>query len=385
MLIPKTARKRFGAFHSKTVLHDLAVMVFFLISGTLLCELLNRATENILNVSFIYILIIVAIARFTTSYIYGIISSVISIICINYFFTYPFLHLNFTLSGYPVAFFSMLLISSLTSATTTSLKKQSLILAEREKALAAAEKEKMRANLLRAISHDLRTPLTSIIGSANICLENAQQLTEADRLSLIRNIQEDANWLLNMVENILTVTRIHTEGAKVTKSLEPVEEVASAAVMRLKKRLPDAQIHVRVPEEFLMIPMDAILIEQVILNLLENAVVHSGSIKPIEFYVTCDEESVCFHVRDHGVGIPPDRLSEIFDGTGSSQAQNSDSYRGMGIGLSICKTIIDAHEGIIAARNITADENHVFLEDGRKAPILGAEFYFTLPRGELIT
>lgn len=238
----------------------------------------------------------------------------------------------------------------------------------------------MRANLLRAISHDLRTPLTSIIGSANLYLENGAMMQETEKFTLIHNIHEDANWLLNMVENILSVTRINTADAKVTKTAEPVEEVVSEAVIRLKKRITDADIHVKVPDDFLMIPMDAMLIEQVIINLLENAIIHSRSEKPIDCFVTCDERYVTFHVRDYGIGIPEDKLATIFDGTGSSS--NSDSSRGMGIGLSICKTIVAAHDGTITACNIPGEvpTGHHF-----RHPIpapCGAEFSFTLPRGD---
>ena len=205
-------------------------------------------------------------------------------------------------------------------------------------------------------------------------------MQETEKFTLIHNIHEDANWLLNMVENILSVTRINTADAKVTKTAEPVEEVVSEAVIRLKKRITDADIHVKVPDDFLMIPMDAMLIEQVIINLLENAIIHSRSEKPIDCFVTCDEQYVTFHVRDYGIGIPEDKLATIFDGTGSSS--NSDSSRGMGIGLSICKTIVAAHDGTITACNIPGEvpTGHHF-----RHPIpapCGAEFSFTLPRGD---
>ena len=347
-------------------LHDTVIMFLFLILGSLLACFLNHITSSIIDVSFIYIMVVVLIARYTSRYVYGIIASIVSIVCINFFFTYPYMHLNFTMNGYPIAFLGMLLISFLMSAATTSLKKQSLILAEHEKQLAMAEKEKMRANLLRAISHDLRTPLTSIIGSANTYMENSGSLTEEDRLSLVKNIQEDANWLLNMVENILTVTRIHTSDAKVTKTAEPIEEVVSEAVLRLKKRIPEAKIKVKVPDDFLMIPMDAILIEQVIMNLLENAVIHAHSSQPIDIIVSSEADSVSFHIRDYGIGIPEYKLADIFDGTGSSCTTSTDSQKGMGIGLSICKTIIDAHDGTITAHNLDQ----------------GAEFCFTLPKEE---
>ena len=145
-------------------------------------------------------------------------------------------------------------------------------------------KRKPGRTLLRAVSHDLRTPLTSIIGSSASYLENADSLSESEKRVLIQHIYEDSNWLLHMVENLLSITRIHEGGARVTKSLEPFEEVLSEAVQRLKKRIPDAQINVSFPDEFYMIPMDPLLIEQVIINLLENAVRHSQSTHPVDCF-----------------------------------------------------------------------------------------------------
>ena len=182
---------------------------------------------------------------------------------------------------------------------------------------------------------------------------------------MVRHIREDANWLLNMVENLLTVTRIRDDSASVNKSLEPVEEVMAEAVYRLKKRIPDAQIKVLLPEEFVMIPMDATLIEQVLINLMENAIFHAGSTEPVECRAEIGRDEVTFLVTDQGVGIPEEKLATIFDGTGQTENSSSDGHKGMGIGLSICKTIITAHGGSIRACN----HGH------------GAQFSFTLPRG----
>ena len=166
-----------------------------------------------------------------------------------------------------------------------------------------------------------------------------------------QHIYDDSNWLLNMVENLLSVTRIHNGEAKLNMTLESVEEVVAEAVSRLKKRVPEAVVNVRVPEEFVMIPMDAMLIEQVIINLLENAVVHSQSEQPIDLIVTLDEKMVEFRVIDYGVGIDDSKIQDIFDGIPQDSAQIADSRKGMGIGLSICKTIIVAHGGTVYAGN----------------------------------
>lgn len=324
----------------------------------------NSLSDNTTNIALVYITALVLIARFTTGYVYGIIASLIGVVCVNYLFTYPFFALNFTLAGYPVTSLFMLIISITISAMTTQIKKQGKILLEREKLLMEAEKEKMRANLLRSVSHDLRTPLTGIIGNTSTYIDNEETLSDTDKLNIVRHINEDSNWLLNMVENLLSVTRIDERSMKIATSMESVEEVVAEAMQRLQKRLPQAIIQVKVPDTFLMIPMDAMLIEQVIINLLENAVVHSQTTLPIEFTVTDDTNTVTFCVKDYGIGLSPERLSTIFDGTPYTPDNISDVHKGIGIGLSICKTIITAHNGDINAYN---HEN-------------GCAFTFTLPK-----
>lgn len=316
------------------------------------------------NISLFYIFSIIIISRFTAGYGFGIFASLCAVICINYLYTFPYFSLNFTLTGYPVSFLFILATALMTSTMTSHLKQQAKVLTEHEKQLAEAEAEKMRANLLRAVSHDLRTPLTGIIGNASTYLDNEDYLDSEDKRAMIENICNDANWLLNMVENLLTVTRIREEDMHINTSFEYVEEVVSEALIRLKKRYPDVDINAQVPDELIMIPMDAILIEQVIINLLENAILHSGNSTDIRLSVTDTPQAVLFSVKDHGRGIAEELLDYIFEGESYSGSRTSDSRKGMGIGLSICKTIITAHHGSIAAGN------H---EDG-------AEFTFSLPK-----
>ncbi len=352
--------------HARLTGKDMAVTAGLLSAATLAAFLYMQITDRSVNVIMFYTLALLLISRVTQGYLPGIIGAMVSVVCINYLFTYPYFQINFTLDGYPVTFLCMLVVSILTSASASHMKKTSAKLAEREKLLADAEKEKMRANLLRAVSHDLRTPLTGIIGASSSYLENEEMLDAGERRDLVSHIREDANWLLNMVENLLAVTRIREGSASVNKSMEPVEEVMSEAVFRLKKRLPQAKIRVLLPDEFVMIPMDATLIEQVLMNLMENAVYHAGSTDPVECRAGIGEDQVTFYVTDHGVGIAPERLETIFDGTGQTESESADGHKGMGIGLSICKTIIAAHGGSISARNLEK----------------GAQFSFTLPREE---
>ena len=323
------------------------------------------------NVALIYILTIIMISYHTDKYRYGIISGIVSVFFINYLFTYPFGQFSFAVSGYPFTFMVMYFISILTSATTFRMKDQARKINEAEKFLAEAEKEKLRANLLRAVSHDLRTPLTSMIGASSSYLENEAALPPKEKRELVSEIYEDANWLLHMVENLLSVTRITDGGASVLeKTPEAAEEVLFDAVSTSRKRYPDLQIKTVIPDEFVTAPMDPLLIKQVLLNLIENAYFHARSTKPLECTLSSTEDAIKFCIRDYGTGIAPDRLSGIFDAVPSapsSAASTVDTRKGMGIGLSICKAIVNAHNGEITARNLTE----------------GAEFCFTIPKEEI--
>ena len=323
------------------------------------------------NVALIYILTIIMISYHTDKYRYGIISGIVSVFFINYLFTYPFGQFSFAVSGYPFTFMVMYFISILTSATTFRMKDQARKINEAEKFLAEAEKEKLRANLLRAVSHDLRTPLTSMIGASSSYLENEAALPPKEKRELVSEIYEDANWLLHMVENLLSVTRITDGGASVLKKTpEAAEEVLFDAVSTSRKRYPDLQIKTVIPDEFVTAPMDPLLIKQVLLNLIENAYFHARSTKPLECTLSSTEDAIKFCIRDYGTGIASDRLSGIFDAVPSapsSATSTVDTRKGMGIGLSICKAIVNAHNGEITARNLTE----------------GAEFCFTIPKEEI--
>jgi len=226
------------------------------------------------------------------------------------------------------------------------------------------EKEKMRSNLLRAISHDLRTPLTGILGASSTILEGGDLIDAPTRNKLLSGIKEDSQWLIRMVENLLSVTRINEGTMNVTKSPEAVEEIVAESVARISSRLPEHKISVRVPEELLVVPMDGTLIEQVLINLIDNAIKHSGVGTKIHVEVKKDRDMAIFEVSDNGDGIPKQDIPYIFDGISSQGRRSSDSARGTGIGLSICMSIIKAHNGTMEAENV---------EGG------GALFRFTLP------
>lgn len=260
----------------------------------------------------------------------------------------------------------LLFLRTIASQVAMALERQHLS-NEQRRILVEAEKEKMRSNLLRAISHDLRTPLTGILGASSAILENEESFDGATRERLIRNIKEDSQWLIRMVENLLSVTRIKEGTMNVAKTPEAAEEIVAASVGRIRKRFAARSINVRVPADLLVVPMDGTLIVQVLINLLENAIKHSPESATIEVQVKKDGETAVFEVIDHGEGIAEEELSNLFKGDGTYKRQGADSSRGMGIGLSICKSIITAHGGTLEAANREAG---------------GAVFRFTLPLDE---
>ncbi|WP_304340396.1 sensor histidine kinase [Metaclostridioides mangenotii] len=484
-----------------------------LILSTLIGIVLRKFDIGEQNIIMVYILSVLIISRITTGYIYGIISSILSVLIFNFFFTEPYFTFNAIKVGYPLTFVIMLLVALITSALTVRIKTQAKVAVARERRtdilyeinkkllttrglenivelvneyivnifersaviytinsnnkmignlmreasdlestfmneederavahwvfvnnksagsgtdtlmgagafympvtsqgkvlatigiscingelnnnnklflkmissqlamalerqnlsdeqkdiLVASEKEKMRSNLLRAISHDLRTPLTGILGASSAILENDGNLDQETHDKLISNIKEDSQWLIRLVENLLSVTRINEGTMNVSKYPEAAEEIVAEAIGRIKNRFSDLNITVNVPEELLIVPMDGTLIAQVLMNLLENAVIHSKDDKAIEVNLKKIGKFAMFEVIDNGKGISKEDFPHLFESYMPNEHNSSDSTRGMGIGLSICMSIIKAHNGKIEAEN---------RKDG------GAIFRFTLP------
>lgn len=316
-------------------------------AATLFCFFLQQFVKTDTHVPLVFVLAVLLVSRYTDGYICGIVASAISVIGVNYVFTYPYFAIDFTIAGYPLTFFVMLAVAIMVSTLMTQIKQQEQIRLE-------AEKEKMRGNLLRAVSHDIRTPLTSIVGSASGILDNHDRLSEAKMLELVGDIKEEAQWLIRIVENLLSVTRINGENARINKDEEMVEEIISSAVLKFKKRFPEVNVEVEMPQEILLVPMDGILIEQVLVNLLENSVLHGKNISLIKIVVTEEKEKVLFAVEDDGQGIDEAVLPVMFDGSFQNmEGKESDSKRNMGIGLSVCMSIVKAHKGDMAAENIS--------------------------------
>lgn len=315
-----------------------------------LCILLQGPATTEGFASPIFVLAVLLISHLTTGYLFGLIASVAGVVCVNFIFTYPYWTVDFTLTGYPLTFLSFLMVSIITCTLTTQVRQ--------------TEKEKIRATLLRSVSHDIRTPLTSIIGSTSAILDNPG-LSRPEQRELLEDVRDEAQWLIRVVENLLSITRIGGDAsAHIRKEPEPAEEILSDAVQKFRRRYPAPAVTVAVPDELLMVPMDPILIVQVLSNLMENAVIHGHGTTQIRVAVEKEGPFARFSVQDNGGGISPAQLPRLFDDSVRHAASpTGDGKRNMGLGLSVCKAIVRAHGGSIEARNLPE----------------GAEFLFRLP------
>ncbi len=230
------------------------------------------------------------------------------------------------------------------------------------------ERERLRSNLLRAISHDLRSPLAGIKGSISTILENGKSISKDTETSLLQGVFEDTEWLIRLVENLLSMTKMDEGKMQINKNVELVEEVVGEAVQRSSKYFKNNHIKITIPEDMIMVPMDGNLIEQVLINLIDNAAKFSPSESTIEVKVFEKNDNIIFEVIDNGVGISEEILPYIFDRFFTDGSRIADSRRGVGLGLVICKSIVEAHGGTIKAFN---------KKEG------GAIFRFNIPKGPI--
>ena len=345
----------------KQYLKDGLITLYTMIITFVLNLLMKRWFDTQTLIPMIFVLGVFIISWLTQGYFWGIAASLLSVLAVNYAFTFPYYAFDLITPECVASAVVMLIVSSITGMLTTKIK-------HHEKIKRDAERERMRGNLLRAVSHDLRTPLTSIYGAGSAVIENYHSLTDQQKLTLLEDVRDDAQWLIRMVENLLSVTRIDGEKVKIFKTPTVLEELIDTVLVKFRKRCPNQQVQVQIPEEFVSIPMDAMLIEQVLLNILENAVDHAEGMTTLSLTVDTHDGFAHFCIRDNGCGIPSDRMDKLFTGYLDRPNVPSDSRRSnMGIGLSVCATIIKAHGSDICAKN---------LECG------GAEFTFSLEMEE---
>ncbi len=226
---------------------------------------------------------------------------------------------------------------------------------EANRAQVLGEAERLQTALLNSISHDLRTPLVSIQGVLDSLLEvemggeNAVQLDRAARLDMLDNAREETARLNRLVENLLDMTRLEAGALKLRLEPGDLQDVIGSALARLNDAFGSRPVKVNLAEGLPLIPMDFVLMEQVLVNLLDNAIKYSPPAAPIEIGVACENDKVLIRIADRGPGIPPQELEKIFDKFHRVKAAGQ--AKGTGLGLSICKGIVEAHGGRIWAEN----------------------------------
>lgn len=222
---------------------------------------------------------------------------------------------------------------------------------EREKIKIAMESEHLKSTLLRSISHDLRTPLTGIIGASELILDSYDAFDASSVKKLATDIKEESTWLYNSVQNILDMTRISEGKMTLKRNFEAVDDIISQTLTLVPQLTSSGRLHVSTPEDIIVVNVDGRLIVHVLVNLLDNACKHSGDNTSIELKAHRDNKNVVFEVSDNGKGIDADIYDTIFDGFVTTHKNVADGSRGVGLGLAICKAIVAAHSGSITAEN----------------------------------
>ncbi len=226
----------------------------------------------------------------------------------------------------------------------------------------AAESERLRNALLAAISHDLRTPLASIVGASSSLAERGERMSERDRAELVRAIHAEAQRMAGLIDNVLDMARLQSGAASLHRQWHPVEELVGATIKRLERTLAGHRVQTHIPPDLPLVNVDGGLIGQVLANLLENAAKYTPHGTTISISAETGQEEIVVSVADEGPGLPPGEEERIFDKFHRAAPEGPQS--GVGLGLSICKAIVQAHGGTIAAENLPAG---------------GAVFRFTLP------
>ena len=238
---------------------------------------------------------------------------------------------------------------------------------EKEKIAVLAKNEQLRADLLRAISHDLRTPLCSISGNADMLLSNSDRLDEATKHQIYTDIYDDSEWLIGVVENLLSITRLNDGRLKFKFTDQLLDEVIAEALRHISRKHDDYKI-VTDCEELVLARMDVRLIMQVLINLVDNAIKYTppGSVILIRGRKT--DRGAQISVEDNGPGIPEEMKPHVFEMFYTGKKAIADSHRSMGLGLALCRSIVEAHNGTLM---LTEHEPH------------GCNFTFTLPLSEV--
>jgi two-component system, OmpR family, sensor histidine kinase KdpD len=310
----------------------------------------QRLTEVVMT--FLLGVVLMAV-RF--GYAASLVTTVLSVLAFDYFFTQPLFSLAITDPRQVVTFGAMLFVALVISDQTERLRRSVAAAKEHE---GEVRNERLRNALLSSVSHDLRTPLAVVKGAATALIDG--KLTPERRLEYLHTISEEASRLNRLVRKLLDMTSLEADTLRANKEWQPIEEVVGVALNRLEDQLEDRRVDVRIAPEAALAPFDATLVEQLLINLVENASKYSNPPSPIEINARRVPGGVEIEVADRGPGVPPGEEERIFD----KFHRATRTAAGMGLGLTICRGVVTAHGGRIWSES---------------RPGGGASFRFVLP------
>jgi two-component system sensor histidine kinase KdpD len=310
------------------------------------------------NVLMIYLLGVLWVAV-RHSRMVAIICSVLAVAAFDFVFVPPYLTFNVADEQY-ILTFAVMLVTALTISTLTHRVRR-----ESEEARAAWERveiEFLRNTLLSGVSHELRTPLASITGAATTLVEAGNQLSPEARADLLETLIGEAERMERLITNLLDMTRLEAGGLSLKREWQPLQEVIGSTLHNLDRRIGDRQINLDIPANLPLLHIDALAIEQVITNLIDNALEYTPRGSPIEINARADARQIVVEICDRGPGLPGGAEGRVFEKF--FRAAQSSGHRGIGLGLAICRGVVEAHGGRISAANRAGG---------------GAVFSFTLP------
>ncbi len=344
---------------------NVAVTVVLQVATTALAMALDALGFSEATLVIVFVLGVLLTAVLTTAAPYGLAAAVLSILCFNYFLVAPRFSLQVEGPDVPGTMAVMFAVALVASYLATELRASAQTSAQ---AMARAQSEQLRADLLRSVSHDLRTPLTAIAGNADMLLDQSAALDEGQRRRLERDIRDDATWLTNVVENLLTVTRLEGGAVSLKREVELVNDVVEEALVHVSRDADQHAIAFEPSRELLVARMDAQLMVQVVVNLVNNAIMHTQPGSHIVVRVAEADGMAQVLVADDGPGISDADKPRVFDAFYTSNRPVADGRRGIGLGLPLCRTIVEAHGGALGVR------------DGDPC---GAVFWFSIPLEEV--
>ena len=363
-------KKKKNAYIS--VLKDFGISLIILAAATIAGYLFKLGGLTDSNIIMLYIIAVLVISILTSKIYYCLGSSIVGVLVFNYLFTYPEFSFSAHDAGYPVTFLTMFITALIAGTLANKLKRNTLIAEqnarEKEEAALLAQNEQLRANMLRTISHDLRTPLTSISGNASTLISGGTALDEIARQQIYTDIFSESMWLIEMVENLLYATRIEDGRMQLNISVEILDDIVQEAVRHTERTHPKRNIIVDMYDEIIPVMADANLIVQVIVNLMDNAVKYSDEDSDVTVSVHLENEYAVISVSDHGTGISDEEKEKVFDMFYTGGSRSSDSRRSLGLGLALCRSIITSHGGTISVSDNIPN---------------GTVVSFTLPIGEV--